>query len=91
MQFNFIANEPLVSASGRTLAVLDPSDGQPFDALQRSNAEDSHQAVQAARHCFDTVWQQTSAVERGRLLMRLSAKVLEHGDTLAALEQRDCG
>ena len=91
MQFNFIANAPFPSASGRTLAVLDPSDGQPFDALQRSNAEDIHQAVQAARHCFDTVWQQTSAVERGRLLMRLSAKVLEHGDTLAALEQRDCG
>ena len=91
MQLNFIANAFVPSASGRTLPVLNPSDGQPFDALQRSNAADIDQAVQAARHCFDSVWHKTSAVERGRLLMRLSAKVLEHGDTLADLEQRDCG
>ncbi len=91
MQLNFIANASIASASGRTLAVLDPSDGQPFDALQRSNAQDIDQAVQAARQCYDAVWHKTSAVERGRLLMRLSQKVTEHAEELAAIEQRDCG
>ena len=32
-----------------------------------------------------------SAAERGRLMMRLSLKVAEHVDELAAIEQRDCG
>ena len=37
------------------------------------------------------MWSKLSAAERGRLLMRLSAKVAEHADELAAIEQRDCG
>jgi aldehyde dehydrogenase (NAD+) len=32
-----------------------------------------------------------TAAERGRLLMKLSHKVAEHVDELAAIEQRDCG
>ena len=91
MQLNFIANTALASTSGRTLAVIDPSDGQPFDTLQRSNAQDIDHAVHAARQCLDAVWHKLAAAERGRLLMRLSATVQEHADELAALEQRDCG
>ena len=45
----------------------------------------------AARKCFDGPWSRLSAVERGRLLMRLSAAVLAHSDELTAIEQRDCG
>ena len=71
--------------------MIDPSDGQPFDELQRSNAQDIDGAVQAARQCLDAVWSKLSAAERGRLLMRLSAKVAEHADELALIEQRDCG
>ncbi|MEI8324815.1 MAG: aldehyde dehydrogenase family protein [Betaproteobacteria bacterium] len=91
MQFNFIANTPCLSASGATLPVLDPSNGQVFDELQRSNAQDIEHAVLAARHCMDQVWHKISAVERGRLLMRLSQKLMEHADELALIEQRDCG
>ena len=91
MQLTYIANAHQPSASGRTIPVIDPSDGQVFDALQRSNAEDIDQAVHAARQCFDMVWSKVSAVERGRLLMRLSQKVTEHADELAVIEQRDCG
>ena len=91
MQLNFIANTPCPSASAQTLAVIDPSSGEVFDQLQRSNAADIDAAVQAARQCFERVWQATSAVERGRLLMRLSHSVAAHADELAALEQRDCG
>jgi aldehyde dehydrogenase (NAD+) len=47
--------------------------------------------VRAARQCYDAVWSKLSAAERGRLLMKLSAKVAEHADELAAIEQRDCG
>ena len=91
MQLNFIANDGVASASRRTLPVIDPSDGQPFDELQRSNAADIDAAVQAARACYDRSWQQLGAAGRGRLLYRLSQKIAEHADELTALEQRDCG
>ena len=91
MQLNYIANGSVPSVSGRTLAVIDPSDGQPFDEIQRSNAHDIDMAVRAARQCYNAVWQKLAPVERGRLLQKLSAKILEHADELTALEQRDCG
>jgi len=91
MPLNFIANQPVRSASGQTLPVIDPADGQPYDTIERSNAADVDAAVQAARHCLDSAWSRLTAAERGRLLMKLSAKVAEHAEELAAIEQRDCG
>ncbi|WP_298931812.1 aldehyde dehydrogenase family protein [uncultured Ramlibacter sp.] len=91
MQLHYIANASQASSSGRTIPVIDPSDGQVFDELQRGTADDIDQAVRAARQCYGAVWSKLSGAERGRLLMRLSAKVAEHADELAALEQRDCG
>jgi aldehyde dehydrogenase (NAD+) len=91
MQFHYIANASVPSTGGRTLPVIDPSDGQTFDQLQRGTAEDIDSAVRAARHCYDSVWSKLSGAERGRLLMRLSNKVAEHAHELASIEQRDCG
>ena len=91
MQHNFIANQACLSHSGQTLAVLDPSDGQVFDELQRSTPQDVDDAVQAARACYEGPWSRLSAVDRSRLLMKLSQSVAAHADELAALEQRDCG
>ena len=91
MQYHFIANAPAPSASGHTIAVLDPSDGKPFDAIQRGNAQDVATAVHTARQCYGAVWSKLSAAERGRLLMRLSNRIAASVDELAAIEQRDCG
>lgn len=91
MQLHFIANQGQPSSGGRTIEVIDPSYGQPFDTIQRGTPEDIDAAVRAARQCFDEVWRKTAPVERSRLLIRLSAKITEHADELAALEQRDCG
>ncbi|MDP3753676.1 MAG: aldehyde dehydrogenase family protein [Polaromonas sp.] len=91
MQLNYIANAPVRSSSGKTIPVVDPSDGQPFDEIQRSNAQDIDSAVRAAHDCLDTLWSKLNAAERGRLLMALSRKIADHADELAAIEQRDCG
>ncbi len=91
MQYHFIANEQQPSSTGRTLPVIDPSDGQPYDEIQRGTGEDLDRAVKAARHCYEGTWSKLSAAERGRLLMRLSQKVADHAEELALLEQRDCG
>jgi aldehyde dehydrogenase (NAD+) len=91
MQHHFIANAAAPSTGGRTLPVIDPSDGQVYDEIQRGTAEDIDAATRAARQCYEGVWRKLSAAERGRLLMRLSMKVAEHAEELAAIEQRDCG
>ncbi len=90
MQLHYIANTSVPSTSGKTPQCLS-LDGQIFDEIQRGNAEDIDLAVRAARQCFDNVWSKFTAAERGRLLMRLSQKVAECAEELAALEQRDCG
>ena len=91
MQFNYIANASIASSSDRTIPMLDPSDGQAFDEIQRSNAADVNSAVRAARQAMESVWCKLGAAERGRLLMRLSLKITDNVAELAALEQRDCG
>ncbi|MGE4240364.1 aldehyde dehydrogenase family protein [Ramlibacter sp.] len=91
MQLHYIANASVPSVSDKTLPVIDPSDGKAYDEIQRGNAEDVDKAVRAARRCLDSVWSKLSGAERGRLLMRLSQKIGEHADELAAIEQRDCG
>jgi len=91
MQLNFIANQSVPALAGQTLDVIDPSDGQVFDQIPRSQAADIDQAVQAARKAFHGPWGRLTGVERGRLLMALSRKVTEHATELTALEQRDCG
>ena len=45
MQLHFIANASVASTSGRTIPVIDPSDGQPFDEIQRGTADDIDAAV----------------------------------------------
>lgn len=91
MQHNFIANQSMPALAGQTIDVLDPSDGQVFEQIPRSQAADIALAVQAARAAFNGPWGQLTGMARGRLLMALSRKVAEHADELAALEQRDCG
>ena len=91
MQFHYIGNASVHSHSERTIPVIDPSDGQAYDEIQRGDAADVDAAVRAARQCHDSVWSKLSAAERGRLLMRLSNKIAEHAEELAAIEQRDCG
>jgi aldehyde dehydrogenase (NAD+) len=91
MQHHYIANAAVASTSDRTIPVIDPSDGQAYDAIQRGTPEDIDAAVKAARHCFEGVWSKMSAAERGRLMMRLSLKIIAHAEELTAIEQRDCG
>ena len=91
MRQHFINNRWVGPSSGDSIAVIDPSDGQIFDALARGNASDVDAAVVAARRAYDQRWSKTSAAERGRLLMKLSLLLDTHQEELAQLEARDCG
>lgn len=91
MRQHFINNRWIAPASDDSIAVIDPSDGQSFDALARGNAADVEAAVQAARTAYEVVWSRTSAAERSRLMMQLAMKLRAHQEELAQLEARDCG
>jgi len=91
MKQHFISNRWVPPASGESIAVVDPSDGVAFDAIARGNAADIDQAVRAARHAYEGAWGKLSAVERGRLLMKLAQTLQDHHEELAQLEARDCG
>ena len=91
MQYHHIHNKSVPASSGQTLAITDPATGEVYEQIARGTPQDVDAAVKSSHSCFESVWQHVTAVERGRLLMKLSMKVAEHADELAAIEQRDCG
>src|SRR6202012_2577328 len=60
---HFIGGEWCAASGGETIAVLDPSDGQPFTRLARGTAADIDTAVHAARLAFEGAWGAASAAE----------------------------
>ena len=77
--------------TGNTIDLINPSDGSALTAIAAGGAEDIDAAVAAARSAFDNSWSQTTATDRGRILSKLSALVLEHSAYLAELEALDVG
>ena len=77
--------------TGDTIDLINPSDGSALTAIAAGGAADIDAAVGAARSAFDNSWSQTTATERGRILSKLSALVLEHSTYLAELEALDVG
>ncbi len=96
-ELDFDAREMLVAgrwqrcASGHTLPLINPSDGSQLAEIARGEAADIDAAVAAARSALDGDWGQLTAAERGRLLAKMSALVLEQADELARLEALDVG
>ncbi|MDO5666683.1 MAG: aldehyde dehydrogenase family protein [Alcaligenaceae bacterium] len=79
------------SVSGEVLDVLSPVDGEKFSTIPRGDEADIDLAVKAARKAVENHWKKFNAAERGRLLMKLSSKVLENLEELAQLEAKDTG
>ena len=77
--------------SGQTIPVVCPSDGKEFARIARGTAGDIDAAVAAARRAFEGPWGKTTALERGRLMMKVGVKIAEHAEELAQLEARDTG
>ena len=86
-----IAGQWRLCASRQTLPLINPSDGSTLAAIARGNAADIDAAVNAAQSALDGEWGRMTATERGRVLKRLSARVLEAADDLARLEALDVG
>jgi aldehyde dehydrogenase (NAD+) len=79
------------SADARTIATLAPATGQVIGHLARGGEVEVDAAVAAARAALEGAWGRTTAAERGRLLMKLSARVAEDIERLAWIEAHDTG
>jgi aldehyde dehydrogenase (NAD+) len=89
---NLIGGKWQPASDGRTLDMVSPSDGRPFAAVARGTRADVDAAVAAARHAFEEgEWGRLTALERGRLMMKLGEAILAHHEELAQIEARDCG
>jgi len=80
-----------VSTEGGTLAVENPSTGKVFSEIASGNAGDIDAAVAAAREAAQGEWGNMTALDRGRILHRISSLLSEQVDALAELEARDVG
>ncbi len=79
------------AAGGDIILDFGPSDGKEIARLARGGREDIDRAVKAARRAFEGVWGATAAVDRGRMLSRLSGLISDHFEELAAIEAADTG
>jgi 1-pyrroline dehydrogenase len=78
------------SASGKTLAVENPADGQVIANVQASGPEDVDRAASAAARAFET-WQQTTPQDRSLLLLKLADAIEARADEIGRVESRNAG
>ncbi len=87
----FIDNSHVPALDGDPIDVVDPSSGEVFTRIEGGGKADIDLAVKAARRAADGAWGRTTALERGRILMRLATLVQSSTETLAAIESADTG
>ncbi|MBX2836325.1 MAG: aldehyde dehydrogenase family protein [Gammaproteobacteria bacterium] len=87
----FINGSWVDSASGDTLTLQNPSTGQSLADIAKGCPADIDAAVAAAQLSLRGPWGGSTALERGRVLQKLSALVLDHIEELAHLEALDVG
>jgi aldehyde dehydrogenase (NAD+) len=88
---NFIDGRWTPGTGGQALPVIEPATGKTVGTIADSTAEDVDLAVRAARRAFEGDWGKLTAVERGRLLMRMCELIRKNAAELAAMEAHDCG
>ena len=86
----FINGEWVDPATGNWFETYNPSDGSVLGMLPDGSKADVDAAVNAARSAY-TAWAEADAVDRSRVLARVSAQVLSRLDQLAAIESSDTG
>lgn len=86
-----VGNQWIHAKDGRGLPVTNPSDGKVFDEISRGGALEVDLAVKAARAALAGTWGQMNLTEKGRVLIRISHKILDHEEELTQLEARDTG
>jgi acyl-CoA reductase-like NAD-dependent aldehyde dehydrogenase len=89
---HLIEGEIVLSASGETMPVIDPSTGAEIGRAAKGDVEDVDRAVAGARRSFeDGRWRDLPPAEKERRLRRYAELVAEHGDVFSDLDVLDAG
>ncbi|WP_428645092.1 aldehyde dehydrogenase family protein [Roseibium sp.] len=88
---HFIDGTFIRPSHNRTMESFDPGRGEAFSGFTAGTREDVDQAVRSSRRAFETVWRDTGPAERGRILQKAAALILENLDLLAVTETLDSG
>jgi betaine-aldehyde dehydrogenase len=86
----WIAGEWVDSASGETIEVANPANGEVIATVPASGSEDVDRAVKAAGAAFPD-WQRTTPQDRSLMLLKLADAVEARADEIGALESRNGG
>jgi len=86
-----IDGEWVGATSGKTFNVINPATTEVIARVPDAGPADVDRAVQAARRAFEGPWRETTAQERGRILLRLAEKTRRELPRLAELETTNSG
>ena len=82
----------VAAASGATREIFDPGSGESLGLVPEAARADVQRAILAAREAFDRgPWRKTSALERGKLLLKVGDLIRADARALAELEVRNMG
>jgi 1-pyrroline dehydrogenase len=86
----FIGGEFVDSASGETLDVENPANGQVIAKVPASADQDVDRAVEAADKAFQS-WRQTTPQDRSLILLKIADALGANADELGRLESANAG
>lgn len=86
----FINGQFVNAESGETLATLNPHDNSIITEVSMAGKADIDKAVTAAEKAFPA-WSRMSAMDRGRILLKLADLIENNAEELARLESLDTG
>jgi 1-pyrroline dehydrogenase len=86
----FIGGDFVDAASGETLDVENPANGQVIAKVPGSDAEDVDRAVTAAANAFET-WKHTTPQDRSLIMLKIADSLEEAADELGRLESANAG
>ncbi|HSK53165.1 MAG TPA: gamma-aminobutyraldehyde dehydrogenase [Clostridia bacterium] len=86
----FIGGEWVDSASGETLDVENPANGEVIAHVPASGPEDVDRAVRAAERAFET-WQHSTPQDRSLALLRIADALEAQAEEIGRLESRNAG
>lgn len=87
---HFIGGKTVTPSSGKYLDDYNPATGGVIGQVAAGNAQDVDAAVKSAKAAFPA-WRDLRPIERGRILIKIAAKIREKTESLGVLDRLETG
>lgn len=88
--FSFVNGQEVVSASGETTPITNPSTGKVYAQAPKSDQSDVDSAMKAAATAFET-WRDSTPSERQRALLKIADALEDRAEEIVAIESKNTG